>query len=417
MTLSKDDVLKLIEQLSRANYDPQVRGVVTLLELVVIRGLNDEFITQAQLTQYFNLAFYSRVYESLEDKKNDFLYFLATYVLSEKLILKLADRIGVDEISILLLKKWNIAREGEERVKRSRIRVDENIKNKFFEILFNDEIGERVIKRVFNQVDFEYYEKNERYEILQSLDKLTLKYERMYDLMFRLHSDLIQSQQKDPFFIIDPTVISDWSWRYLHTTNGRSRIFDFIGKDGSIRNRIEKDMESIIFNISGKSYRSSLDFDWLLNLIVEVWRSLEQFAESLESWSDESKVKLYKILCKKEEYFEDIKRIFNKDFRIEQEQKYLRRIILDEDFSALFVFLEKYKDSTDELREIVETTEASNWIWSLNGDVDELASSNPSGSAHIYRSESTSLLSRIRFTVTSTSYLSKIIRAKSSFFV
>ena len=361
LSFPKNIFQKLMQLLVKFKPNHLTEKFVSLFMLVVKHGKETGVIGQREL-EIFRMPFYSDIYSKLH-KKSDFLNFLATSVLTERSVLKLAGRIGSDSISSYLLDRWNIVKKGASKQEGYyRIHIDEK-SDSFFKIIFNNEaIGRMVIERIFSNVDFNIYKKDDRYKILLALDELSQRYKATKDYVFQLHSDLIQD--RDPFFIIDPgTIINSSLTIGFFEYRENERIFDFFNEETRIRNKIKDEFESIFLNIYERE-RWSSDFDFLFNFIIRVWRSLKSFSEGLHDWSEVSKEMFYDILCRKSKYSEDIKRIFEKSLRFRQERKLLLKMMIISDIPSFFTFLDRYQDNEEELKEILEETKPEDWIWS-----------------------------------------------------
>jgi len=357
-------VPKFFEILSKFVPSSRSDNFVTLLITLTKYASDKTLLTKTEIRNYFNIEFFAKVCSNLGiDYRIEFLNYLTVNILNTRLTLKLADFIGINQLSTDFLVKCNIVRKEQQDERGTHYRIDLNEINEFYDLVFNDNFGRRLLTRTFELIDFSYYDQHDRYRLLLSLDEIVRNYEELKDLIFQLHSELI-TEIGDPFFIIDPTYIG-------HIPYGKEeRLYDFLVKESQIRNKIKKEFELIVLSIYGESRWNKTNREFLLELIVQVWGSLFNFSSDLLTWEESSREVLYEFLVGKGEYFHDIKRIFGDRFVINQEQRELLRIILNEDISGFFDFLGKYTDDPKTLQLILSTTKVGDWEWDLR-EIDE----------------------------------------------
>ena len=367
LLFSKDDARKLIQNLFECDLRRLTNGFQQRFRLIIKGMLNTEVIERSDLRKYFTIRHFLEIYSSIQknNEKWAFLDFLITSSINELAIPDLTNRIGINSILNGISKKWNLNLKDESKGSPL-ILIGSQKEDIFLDSLFSDSFGRVVIRKLFEQISFEGYKKSDRYKILFSLDELLEGYKNMSNLIFHLHSELIE-QKKDPFFIIDPTDVLDPSQSYGYRVGSeKKRLFKFLSEESLIRSNLKKDFELIISEVyhKGNEWKSA-DVEFLLRLIVQVWGSLIEFSEDLKLWEDISKEILYEILSGRPKYFEDIRQVFEPAFRINQEKKLLLEVTITEDISRLFSFLQKYKIYDVELKKILRSTKGEQWMWNL----------------------------------------------------
>ena len=269
--------------------------------------------------------------------------------------------------------------------------------------VLKEELGQRIIKKIFSQIDFDRYDKESRYRILSSLYRQFSGDDVVRGMLLDLHSRLIKD--KDPFFIVDPGMFISQHLRYGMDWNGGALYF--LTTNVQIKEKIERDFESIILDAYRKGHTEDLDPEFVFKLITGVWVSLKDFSGALEHWEETSKKTLYEILFVEKRYFEDVCQLFDQEFRIDHGVKTLSRITMMENVSDLLVFLEKYENNRDELVEILKLIDKEYWELNLSGK----GHSEPYnfGARHV------DYLSDHRFYNSQLSYMLKLLELKEYF--
>ena len=104
---SQEDALKLVKWLSSFEKDDLTDNFASMLQVVVKGILKDKTMTKHELSQFFNTDFCRRIYSNLQGAwKDEFLNVMVPSILEEQQLLRLADAIGVDQISTDLLNQW-----------------------------------------------------------------------------------------------------------------------------------------------------------------------------------------------------------------------------------------------------------------------------------------------------------------------
>ena len=370
---SKEDKEKLLEQFLMFNQYNLTDKVVSRFESIIKLMLGIKVIDKRDLQKYFDIDFYSRAYQGRNaEKRQDFLNFLIGFVLAKPSVLRLVKHIGINKIAADFLNSCNIVVKRENADQSTTFPHKTNIyaidvygQDVLSEIVFEDKLAENVIESIFHQIYFEYYKVEDRYNILWKLDSFFQKYGGNKEVIFRLHSELIE-EKSDPFFIIDPSLIISGGNTIYEKNENNERLFDFLRDETQIRNRVRKNFESIIMSAYGMRGDTYYNTDFLFHLIEEIWGSLTKFSEKLENWDNISKEILYDMLNVEGNYFEDVKQIFEQSFRIYHERDLLLTILGNKDIKELLVFIEKYEEDSAELKEIVEKTEMNDWNWDLD---------------------------------------------------
>ena len=396
---SEESKRELYNRLSRISEIKFTDKLANEFEMILEWVLQNNILKEERILDFFKLDFYAKAYHANQDSKRRviFLNFLATSVLTESFLSDLARRISLNQISLDLLKIWDIlSKRSDTKISGSntpqinfRKIIHTYEENKFFKILFNSNIGKSFTKKAFQQIDFEYYEKKDRYMILLSLDELFLEDREMKDVISNLHAELIR-EREDPYFIIDPILIIhpnfkheqifekhqrenpfsiiDPSFRYEQIFEKHERLFSLLEGQERIRSELKNDFESIIFPFYERKYdrfRGVIP-DTLFYLIIKTWGSLADFSEDLESWEESSKGVLYETLFEDNKYFENVKQIFKQSFRVQQEKKGLLKITVSESISGFLNLLDKYDGQATEVGQIFRSTRMEDWNWDLS---------------------------------------------------
>ena len=406
---SEESKRELYNRLSKISEIKFTDKLADGFEMILKWVLQNNILKEERILDFFELDFYAKAYHTNQDSEGRvvFLNFLSTSVLTESFLSELARRIGFNQISLDLLKMWGIlCKKSDTKMSGSnapQINFHRIIytyeENTFFKILFNCNIGKSFTKEVFQQIDFEYYEKKDRYMILLSLDELFLKDREMRDVISDLHAELIR-EREDPYFIIDPILIIDPSFKHDQIFEKHERLFSLLKGQEIIRSKLKNDFESIIFPFYERKY------DWfrivipdtLFYLITKTWGSLIDFSEDLASWAESSKEVLYEMLFEDKKYFEEVKQIFKQSFRVQREQKALLKITVSESIPGFLNLLDKYDGQATELGQILHSTRMEDWNWDLSkSEVNDhwIAHTAPYSTAVSHRTQGYLYLSKI----------------------
>ena len=365
---SREDALDLIRKMSEFDMKQLNSKLANVFLIIITRISKLNLINQTELQKYFNLDFYLIIFHQTTQKDHYLFDMLEASLMGEDKILALADAIGVDPITNHLLKSWKDSQNSRKVNFMLISHWQKNKKSNFFDTLFKNQIGQRVIEALFRQINFNAYEKHERCSFLLLLDDLISENKEAEDLAFQLHSQLIRDR-KDPFFMIDPYLLFDIMEKHNYESNYsqeiNERLLSFLEREKQITDQIQEELEVIIVAFYGRESTDFLNVSLLLHIITKTWGSLTIFSNDFKSWKEDSKKFLYAFLSTDKQYFKAIKKIFDQDFRIGQEKKLLSQITLHGDGADLFDFLNRYKDNEDELHKILKLTKPEDWEWNL----------------------------------------------------